>query len=256
MAIAGAGIGFVSALLGIGGGMLMVPAFLGIFMLLDIPTDQRMHVAAGTSLSVMIATSIGSTFSHARCHDVVWPIVYRTIGGIACGVVAGALLSHRLSGQALSTIFAIVLVVVGGTMIFGFRSTEERIRRDPGLLRGSIVGSVIGFKSGLLGVGGGALSVPWLTSTGLPQRLVSGTSSVFTLPAAIVGTISFMLMGTTSTDSALIGAVYWPALPIAGTASIVGTRFGAPFSSRVPGRMLRIAFGVMVVLVAVTMLTI
>lgn len=254
MAIAGAGIGFVSALLGIGGGMLMVPALLGILMLLDIPADHRMHVAAGTSLSVMIATSIGSTLSHARRHDVVWPIVYRTIGGIACGVVADALLSHRLSGHALSTVFAIVLVVVGGTMIFGFRSSEGRIRRDPGLVRGSIAGSIIGFKSGLLGVGGGALSVPWLTFAGLPQRLVSGTSSVFTLPAAIVGTISFMLMGPATPDWTLIGAVYWPALPIAGGASIAATRFGASLSGRVPGRILRIAFGVMVVLVAITML--
>ena len=169
MAIAGGAIGFVSAMLGIGGGMLMVPALLLITRLLDVPADNRMHVAAGTSLCIMIATSLGSVFSHARRKNVVWVIVFRVIPGIVIGVIGGSLLAHVLASHVLSVIFAVVLLLVGLLMIFGFKATPND-RKTPGLVVSSVAGSIIGFKSGLLGVGGGALSVPWLTSLGLPHR--------------------------------------------------------------------------------------
>jgi len=253
MAIAGGAIGFVSAILGIGGGMLMVPALLLIIRLLDVPPDNRMHVAAGTSLLIMVATALGSTVNHARRGNVVGVIVWRVIPGIVVGVIAGSLLAHVLASHVLSLIFAGVLLLVGLMMLFGFKTTPGT-RKTPGRVTSSLAGSVIGFKSGLLGVGGGALSVPWLTSLGLPQNEVSGTSACFTLPAAIVGTIAFMLTGMDSVDLPLtIGYVFWPALPVAGGASLVATFFGARLARTVPGRSLRIAFGVIVLGVAVSM---
>ena len=191
MAIAGGAIGFVSAMLGIGGGMLMVPALLLIIGLLEVPPDKRMHVAAGTSLCIMIATALGSVVSHARRGNVVWVIVLRVVPGIVVGVIGGSLLAHVLASHVLGVIFAVVLLLVGLLMIFGFKATPEA-KKTPGFVPSTAAGSIIGFKSGLLGVGGGALSVPWLTSRGLPQNEVSGTSSCFTLPAAIVGTVAFM----------------------------------------------------------------
>ena len=253
MAIAGGAIGFVSAMLGIGGGMLMVPALLLIIRLLDVPPDNRMHIAAGTSLCIMVATALGPVVNHAKRGNVVATIVYRVIPGIVVGVVAGSLLAHILASHVLRLIFAVVLLLVGLLMLFGFKATPKT-RRVPGLVTSSVAGSVIGFKSGLLGVGGGALSVPWLTSLGLPQNEVSGTSSCFTLPAAIVGTIAFMLTGMDSVDLPLtIGYVFWPALPVAGGASLVATFFGAKLARKVPGRALRIAFGVIVIGVAASM---
>ena len=253
MAIAGGAIGFVSAMLGIGGGMLMVPALLLIIGLLEVPPDKRMHVAAGTSLCIMIATALGSVVSHARRGNVVWVIVLRVVPGIVVGVIGGSLLAHVLASHVLGVIFAVVLLLVGLLMIFGFKATPEA-KKTPGFVPSTAAGSIIGFKSGLLGVGGGALSVPWLTSRGLPQNEVSGTSSCFTLPAAIVGTVAFMLTGMDSVKLPLmVGYVFWPALPAAGGVSLIATFFGAKFASKVPGRALRIAFGVLVICVAISM---
>ena len=110
MAIVGLIIGFIAALLGIGGGMLMVPALFFIFLILDVPLDSRMHIAAGTSLFVMIATSVGSVYSHTRQENVVWALTWRVIPGIAVGVIIGALLAASLKSSTLAVIFAIVLV--------------------------------------------------------------------------------------------------------------------------------------------------
>jgi uncharacterized membrane protein YfcA len=254
MAISGLVIGFIAALLGIGGGMVMVPALFFIFKLTDIIPHDQMHVAAGTSLLVMVATSIGSVVSHAREGNIVWKMTTRTVPGIALGVVFGALLSSYLPTATLSGIFAVVLVLVSLTMIFAFKA-QPAARPLPSPMKASAIGSIIGFKSGLLGVGGGALSVPWLTWMGISQRQVSGTSSTFTFPAAIIGTIAFIFIGLGTTDIPYtIGFVYWPALPIAGCASVFGAFVGAKFSRRAPGRLLRILFGILLLGVSVSMI--
>lgn len=254
MVVAGGAIGFISSMLGIGGGMLMVPALYFITTLMDVPGDQRMHVAAGTSLLIMVATSVGSVFSHSREKNIVWKITARVLPGIVVGVVAGALLAAVLKSAVLVVIFAVVLFLVALIMIFGFKATPQE-RPIPGIPVSIGCGSVIGFKSGLLGVGGGALSVPWLTWLGLPQNKVSGTSSTFTFPAAIVGTIAFLITGMGDVHMPhMIGYVYWPGLPTAGGASILATLVGARLARKVPGRILRIIFGVLLVGVAISMI--
>ena len=254
MGVAGLLIGFVSALLGIGGGMLMVPALFYLFGLLEAPEANRMHLAAGTSLLVMLATSVGSVWSHARTGNVVWRITIRVLPGIAVGVISGALLASILATDVLVTIFAVVLALVALLMVFGFKATPKQ-RPLPGALTATGIGGVIGFKSGLLGVGGGALSVPWLTWLGLPQHEVSGTSSTFTLPAAVVGSIAFLVSGFGEVELPLtVGYLFWPALPIAGGASILATSVGARLARRVPGRLLRIVFGLLLIGVSAGML--
>lgn len=253
MAVAGLLVGFIAALLGIGGGMLMVPALFFIFIMLDVPEGERMHVAAGTSLFVMIATSVGSGYSHMREKNVVWEITRRILPGIVIGVVVGAIFAAMLKSQTLAIIFAIVLVAIAVLMVFGFKATPSA-RPLPRLFSASAFGCLVGFKSGLLGIGGGALSVPWLTWLGLPQNEVSGTSATFTFPAAVVGTVAFMITGFSLINmDYTIGYVFWPALPVAGTTSICGTFFGVRLVRRVPGHVLRVLFGVILFGVAISM---
>ncbi len=254
MLVSGLLIGAISAMLGIGGGMIMVPTLLLIFLLLDIPDEIRMHVASGTALCVMVATSFGSVVSHGRRCNIVWPITLRIVPGMTIGVIGGAILADQLDSRVLQIIFGIVMFIVSYLMIFGFKVTPRQ-RPMPGWPVCTSVGGAAGFKSGLLGVGGGALSVPWLTYEGLPQAKVSGTSSSFTPCAAVVGTIAFMIAGWTSVHvPGTVGYVFWPALPAAGGGAVIGAFFGARLANKVPGRQLRIMFGVLVFCVGVVML--
>ena len=125
--------GFIAALLGIGGGMVVVPCLYYIFMGTGIIEDSPMHYAAGTSLMIMIATSIGAVIAHARRGDVVWSITRRVLPSICVGVVSGVVIATLISGQILMIVFGVVLAIVAVTMIFGFKTTvgrEERIPRQ------------------------------------------------------------------------------------------------------------------------------
>ena len=202
-----------------------------------------------------VVTTRVPTESEWKDLEFAWKIAARVLPGIAIGVVAGALLASVLETGVLVIIFAVVLFLVALIMIFSFKATPSK-RPTPGVPASMGAGSVIGFKSGLLGVGGGALSVPWLTWLGLPQNQVSGTSSTFTFPAAIVGTAAFLLTGMDMIEYPYtVGYVFWPGLPVAGGTSIVATFVGARFASRVPGRLLRIIFGVLLILVSISMIT-
>ena len=253
MVLSGIVIGGIAAMLGIGGGMIMVPTLLLIFLLLDIPEEIRMQVASGTSLCVMIATSAGSVISHARQGNIVWLITRRVILGMSIGVIVGAILSDQLDSRVLQLIFGVVMFIVSYLMIFGFKVTPRQ-RPMPSWKVCASIGSAAGFKSGLLGVGGGALSVPWLTYEGLPQAKVSGTSSSFTPCAAVVGTIAFIMTGWSDVHvPGTLGYVFWPALPAAGGGSILGAFLGARLANKVPGRQLRIMFGLLVIGVGIVM---
>ncbi|MEE2681713.1 MAG: sulfite exporter TauE/SafE family protein [Planctomycetota bacterium] len=258
MGILGLLVGFIAALLGIGGGMVMVPCLYYIFTGTGIIEETPMHYAAGTSLMIMIATSIGAVIAHARRGDVVWSITRRILPSISVGVVSGVIIATIISGQILMIVFGVVLAIVALTMIFGFKATAGRAERIPRQRYLTLGGFFIGYKSGMLGVGGGAISVPWLTWMGLPQPRVSGTSSTFTFPAAVIGAVAFCISGLLDASGPAvpwtIGYVFWPALPVAGLASVIGTRFGAIFSSRVPARQLRILFGLILIGVSISMI--
>ena len=259
MGILGLFVGFIAALLGIGGGMVVVPCLYYIFTWTGIIPDSPMHYAAGTALMVMIATSVGAVVAHARRGDVVWSLTRRVLPGISIGVICGVIIATLISGQILMLVFGAILLIVAFTMIFGFKANTTREERIPRQRYLNLFGFAIGYKSGMLGVGGGAISVPWLTWMGLPQPKVSGTSSTFTFPAAVIGAAAFCVTGLIDVDRPevpfTLGYLFWPALPVAGLTSIVGTRFGAIFSSKVPGRQLRILFGLILIGVSASMIT-
>ena len=160
MLTAGAAAGFIAGLAGIGGGMLLVPALYFIYQNMNLSDDGVMHLAIGTSLCIMVATSISAITSHHKQGDIIWPIFWKVLPGLVVGVVAGAILAHFLPNRTLALIFGVILVVVSLTMITGLAESAGRKDLPPNKIMAS-VGVVIGFKSGLLGVGGGAMSVPF-----------------------------------------------------------------------------------------------
>jgi len=253
----GAIAGICSGLLGIGGGMVIVPGLFFLFGLVHMPEAALMHLAAGTATCIMICTAASSTWAHHKRGHIHWDIFQRVVGGIAAGVIVGNLIGNRLNGDLLELIFGLFLVVVATKIFFSKKTIlgEEAPTRLPTTLVASLIGAVIGFKSGVLGIGGGALSVPFLLYYGLPMNHATGTSASFTLPIALVGTASFMLLGS---HSALIpwatGYVYWPAVALVAPFSVLAAPLGAKWSDIVPANALRSLFAVFLFLISLKML--
>ena len=256
--LVGSGAGILAGLFGLGGGVLVVPGLLFVFWLLKFPTAVLMHLAIGTSLSIMICTATSSVWAHQRNGNILWPVTGRVLPGIICGVVAGTLLANRMNGRWLEILFGVFVLILSMKMFTGFRGQRTH-RNMPG--RGAMFsfGTAVGLKSGLLGVGGGILSVPFLTYCGLPMKKAAGTSASFSWPISIMGTISFIIVshGKLSIPGAT-GYVYWPAFICVAPFAALCAPIGAGIHNRVgesSDRILQRVFAVLLFLVGVKMFT-
>lgn len=256
-AVLGITAGISAGLLGIGGGMVIVPGLFYLFDLIQLPQESLMHMAAGSSMCIMICTAAASTWAHHRQDHIQWSIFRTIIAGITVGVISGNLLANRMPTQVLELIFGLFLLVVSTKIFIEKKSeSEDQVVGTPGILTTSVIGMVIGFKSGVLGIGGGALSVPFLLYCGLPMKKASGTSASFTLPIAIVGTLSFLLLSGNQTSIPWsTGYVYWPAVLLVAPFTMLGAPFGAKFSDIVAPEKLRTIFAALLLLISARMLS-
>jgi len=235
--------GTLSGLFGIGGGMVIVPGLFYLFHILEIPQDWLMHVAAGSSMCIMVFTSAASAWSHHQRADVQWPIFRRILPTIAIGVVLGKLLSNHLDTEILELVFGLFLVFVSLKILLNWLPKPETPGTPTAWLTHT-VGTLLGFKSGVLGIGGGAISVPFLLYSGLPMSQASGTSASFTLPIAIVGTVSSLLFTVAAQPLALTtGTVYWPAVALVAPFTMIGAPLGTRLCHQVPSNHLKRWFG-------------
>ncbi len=255
---AGLGItaGIMAGLLGIGGGMLIVPGLFYLFGIIHLPDASLMHMAAGTSMCIMICTATSSTLAHNSKGHVQWSIFRSIIAWIGVGVICGNLLANRLPTELLELIFGVFLLAIAFKIFLGLKPTEEEEADTvPKPAITSSVGMVIGFKSGVLGIGGGALSVPFLLYCGLPMNQASGTSASFTLPIAITGTLSFLFL---SSSPEMIpwstGYIYWPAVAMVAPLTMMGAPIGAQLSRIVPADKLRTIFACLLIFISLRML--
>ncbi|MEO0350650.1 MAG: sulfite exporter TauE/SafE family protein [Cyanobacteria bacterium P01_A01_bin.15] len=252
-ALLGMGAGTLAGMLGIGGGMVIVPGLFYLFSVMDLPSHSLMHLAAGSATCIMIFTSASSTFSHHLRGDVQWDIFRRIIAAIGTGVIIGNLLANRLDTQWLETIFGVFLLVVSIKILLDWKPSFEETSSPP-LWVVATVGVFIGFKSGILGIGGGAISVPFLLYCGLPMSKASGTSASFTLPIAIVGTLSFLLFSQGYPDIAwTTGYIYWPAVALVAPFTMIGAPIGTKLSHVVSPQQLRRVFGLLLVAIGLRM---
>ncbi|HEY9761163.1 MAG TPA: sulfite exporter TauE/SafE family protein [Trichocoleus sp.] len=234
--------GTLSGLFGIGGGMVIVPGLFYLFTLMKVPHESLMHLAAGTSMCIMIFTSAASTWCHHRRGDVHWNIFRTIMGFIGFGVVLGNLLANYLSTDWLERVFGLFLLFVSLKMLLDWRSLTKE-PKNPQLWLTGLVGIAIGFKSGVLGIGGGAISVPFLLFAGLPVSQASGTSASFTLPIALVGTLAFLLTaGQAEPIPWATGYIYWPAVALVAPCTMLGAPLGTHLSHVLPGQRLKMLF--------------
>ncbi len=196
LVITGVIAGLLAGLLGVGGGIVIVPVLFFLFQTIGVDGDVAMHVAVGTSLATIIATSISSVRSHHRQGAVDWTLLRRWVPGIVGGVVIGTVLAAHLSGHILTLIFAIFAFLVALRMLFS-KTGGYVVDGLPGLALQLFYSLVIGIVSVMVGIGGGAMTVPILNAHNYPMRKAVATASGIGMVIALPGTVGFIVAGWT-----------------------------------------------------------
>lgn len=243
--------GFFGGLLGIGGGLIMVPTLLLAFH----SFDHAMHLAVGTSLAAMIFTSLASATTHYFRKGIRWQIFYAVTPGIIIGAIFGAWIASHLSSESLEFFFGGFAALFGVYFLFPKKGEEAKELK---LLSSSLMivpGICIGAVSALLGIGGGLIMVPLLTYFGVKIRNAISTSAATGVLIAIFGALSFYLFGIeeASADETL-GFIYLPAFIAVGIASLVSAPLGAMTAHLLPVPMLQKIFGAFLILIGIKMM--
>lgn len=247
--------GFIAGLLGVGGGIVIVPVLFLAFTALGIPEDVRMHVAVGTSLSTIVFTSFASFRAHSRRGAVDFALLRSWAPGIVTGVIIGSIVASFLPGQTLTGIFGTIAIVVAAYMAF----SKPEWRLFPGLPTGLLkytVAAVIGTISALMGIGGGTLSVPTLTLCGYPIHRAVGTAAAIGFAIGVPGTVGFIVggWGKPGLPIGSLGYVNLLGLALILPTSMLMAPVGARAAHALPVRQLRLAFAVFLAATAARML--
>jgi uncharacterized protein len=251
----GTAAGFLAGLLGVGGGMMMVPVMTLLLTQQGLDPGLAVKMAVATSMATILFTSLSSVRAHHLLGAVRWDIVKTLAPGITVGgLLAGAGVFAVLKGQALALLFAAFI----SYMALGlFRGRPPRPGHTlPGPVATAGVGAGIGFVSALLGAGGAFMSVPFMTRCNVPARHAVGTSAALGFPIAMASSVGYAFSGR-SVAAALPGAwgyFYLPALLIVAAASVSLAPLGARTAQRINVALLKKFFGVMLLLLAATML--
>ena len=250
----GALVGLLAGLLGIGGGIVIVPLLSASFAVLGLSSENLHHLALGTSLATIMFTSIASFRAHHAKGGVAWPVVQRIAPGIIIGTLAGSWVAAQLPTRQLKAFFVVFLYYVAGQLFLNI--TPKAHRELPGWLGCSGMGLMIGGISSLVGIGGGTMSVPFLLWCNVEMYVAIGTSAAIGFPIALAGTVGYLLngLGVGGLPSYSVGFIYLPALAGIALASSLTARYGVRLAHRLPVPVLKRSFAVFIVLVATKML--
>ncbi|HFE39685.1 MAG TPA: sulfite exporter TauE/SafE family protein [Gammaproteobacteria bacterium] len=247
-------VGFVAGLLGIGGGGIMVPVLTSIFLLQDVPVENAVHLALGTSMASIVMTSLSSLRTHNSHHGVLWHIVGRMAPGIMIGAFCGTLLVPYLSAIDLAIFFTLFMAYVAFQMFFDKKPNPTRqLTANSNLL---LAGGGIGCISALVSLGGGSLTVPYLIWHNIEVKRAIGTSAAIGFPLSITGSIGYLVngWGKAIPQEYTLGYIYLPAVLFISVASYYSARYGAKLVHKLPVKALKKAFSVLLMLLSIQML--
>ena|SRR3990167_3616480 len=252
--ILGAFAGTMSGLLGVGGGVIIVPGLAFIFRLQQLPSEFIMHLAAGTSLATIIVSTLRALYAHRRYQAKFWYIYRKLLPGVVVGVVIGACIAHYIQARSLAILFGVFLLLVAFYILLGSRINLRS--HLPGPLGMWAAGLVVGGKSGLLGIGAGSVTIPFLLYCDVPMRNAMVVSMAASLTVSILGAVTLGLMGlqVKGLPPWSTGYIYWPAWVMVSAGCVLFAPWGAVLSYRVSIPVLRRVFAVFLLLVSAHLL--
>jgi len=253
LAVAAAGAGFMAGLLGVGGGIVMVPALYYAFTVLDFDIVTRMHLSVGTSLAIIIPTSIISTMTHKEYDAVDFKMV-RSFGVfILAGVIGGTFLAVNLKTPALVLFFSFFSLMVGLFFIFLREKLVDNPKQISAIVK-NISGVIIGFISVPLGIGGGSLMVPFMRTFGYDIRKSIGTAAAVGFLIAVTGTIT-MITGGKIIDNVRtpfsVGYINLLGFAVFVPVTMIMARIGAKVVHKIDKKLLSKIFGIFLILVSI-----
>lgn len=236
--------GVLAGLLGIGGGIVIVPVLDAALQFLGTERSIRMHVAVATSLATIIPTSLASSRAHYRRDSVDVPLVRRWAPFVLVGSIAGTWIASGVDSSVLSAVFATVAFIIGVKLVLPMH--DRRLTQD--VPRGWLIGGVpltIGAVSSMMGIGGGTLSVAALTLFNQPIHRAVGTAALFGLVIALPGTAGFMLAGygDTRLPPGSVGYVNLVGFALISPTTVLAAPLGAAIAHRLTQRRLSALFG-------------
>lgn len=246
--------GVLSGLLGIGGGVIIIPCLMVLFQKLNFSSLLIIHLAMATSLASIVFTSAATSFHQYQRNAIQWPIWKKLLPGLLMGVSLGVFISDAMHAQALQRGFSILLLLIAIKMGMGkiqgpFQSVPLNVYL--------ICGLVVGILSGMFGLGGGVLLVPLLQYFSVPITLATATSSACLWPTVIVGSVFQIFLGSdvVGLPEHTWGYVYWPAAVTIGFASVISAKFSVQWAHTLPKQWLTRLFSLMLALVSLKMWT-
>ena len=254
MLLTGAIGGVLAGLLGIGGGIVIVPVLEAALTFVGVDPSVRMHIAVATSLATIIPTSISSARAHHRRDSIDFSVIRYWSPWIVIGAVAGIMIAANVGAEFLAAVFAVVALAVAIKMALPF--DDKNLENDiPRGILGPTIPLGIGTISTLMGIGGGTLSVTAMTLSNRPIHLAVGTASLFGLVIALPATLGYVISGWDNAllPAASLGYVNLLGFAVISPATVLFAPLGAKIAHALPRRKLSILFGIFLFIVAVRM---
>jgi uncharacterized membrane protein YfcA len=250
----GAFVGVLAGLLGVGGGLVIVPILVIAFGMQHVPQEIIMHMALGTSLASIVFTSISSFMAHHKRGAVQWQTVRRIVVGVMTGTFLGSCVAAVLSTNVLKMFFVLFLYFVAYQFLTNRKPKPSR--ELPGLFGMFLSGNVIGVVSSWVGIGGGTLSVPYMIWCNVPVHRAIGTSAAIGLPIAIAGSAGFLYngWGHELLPQYSVGFIYLPGLIGIAAISVLTAPLGVKLAHSLPVDKLKKIFAVLLIVVGTRML--
>lgn len=247
-------VGFFAGLLGVGGGGIMVPVLTTLFVAQGFPADKIVHMALGTSMASIVMTSVASLRAHHRHGAVRWDVVRFITPGILAGTFGATFIASHVASRPLAIFFACFMAYVSTQMLLNIKPKPSRALPGPVGMTG--VGLGIGGISALVAIGGGSLSVPFMTWCNLKVQNAIGTSAAIGLPIALAGTAGYVVngWGAEGTPPYTAGFIYLPALVLITLVSSFTAPLGARLAHSLPVATLKKVFAGVLILLCLKML--